>query len=160
MNRECRRRERRKNLGFEDVISKKFPKKTRKMKSHQTHWLTKGSFFARLGTKNDISESRAPKARAKKKIGLLGCDFKKFPQKNSKNEKSPNALAHEMVIFCAPWEKNDTSESRAQKARAKKKFGLWGCDLKEFPQKNSKNEKSPNTLAHGRVIIAVTWDKK
>ena len=40
-------------------------------------------------------------------------------------EKSPNALAHEKVIFGVTWDKNDMNTSRAPKARAKKKIAFW-----------------------------------
>ena len=79
--------------------------------------------------------------------------------KNEKIQKSPNALAHVRVIIRMTWDKKDINTSRAPKARAKKNLCFREAISQKSPEKYVKIEKSPNTLAHERVIIGVTVDK-
>ena len=80
--------------------------------------------------------------------------------KNEKIQKSPNALAHVRVIIGMTWDKKDINTSRAPKARAKKNLCFREAITQKSPKKYVKLEKSPNTLAHERFIVGVTWDKK
>ena len=103
-----------KNWGLGTKPSPKIPREAWKKKSRQTHWLTKGSFLPRLGTKSDISGSRAPKARAKKNFGFWWHDLEKIIGILSETEQI----------------------ARDRQGASEGKIGFWGHDFKKTYRKN------------------------
>ena len=110
------------------------------MKSHQTHWVTKRSFFTCLETKNDISESQASAECASvEKIWALEMRF----QKNSikKHEKMRSHQTHWLTkrSFFACLETKMIETRRERRMRKRRKIlGFGDAISKKFHKKHEK----------------------